>query len=527
MCSRPWCHGQERHASLWLYPRSSAFIGGSKAFPVLNTTTDVLIVGGGINGAGIARDAAGRGLSVMLVEQADLASATSSWSSKLIHGGLRYLEQYEFRLVREALQEREVLLRLAPHIIRPLLFVLPHDASMRPTWMIRAGLWLYDRLGGRITLPGSKAVAFPHMELSAGLKSDFRSGFVYSDCRVDDSRLTVVNAVSAREKGATVLTRTRFEGARRVEGGWEAIVSGPDGAKRSVRARALVNAAGPWVMDVQGRVEGDRIKGRVRLVKGSHIIVPKVHSQRHAYILQNPDKRVIFVIPYEGDFSLVGTTDVAVPRIEDAARISEGETDYLIAAANRFLAKPLARADVVSSYAGVRPLYDDGSENPSQVTRDYVLKVDHERREAPLLTIFGGKITTYRRLAEEAMEKLAPFFPGLKGPWTATEALPGGDVGHFNGFRDDMHKRYSRLGRELLDGIVRRHGSRAAAILGEARSIDDLGRHFGAGLTQREVDYLRREEWAATADDILWRRTKCGLHMSDTERDAVKRYVGE
>ena len=490
----------------------------------MNETTDLLIIGGGINGCGIARDAAGRGLAVTLVEQSDLASATSSWSSKLIHGGLRYLEQYEFRLVREALQEREVLLRLAPHIIRPLLFVLPHDASMRPVWMIRAGLWLYDHLGGKITLPGSKAVSFPHMEFSAGLKGEFRSGFVYSDCRVDDSRLTILNAVSAREKGATILTRTRFEGARRVDGAWEVVVREEGGVARALRARALVNAAGPWVVDALERIAVEGVKGAVRLVKGSHIIVPKVHSLGHAYILQNPDKRVVFVIPYEGQYSLIGTTDVAVPDVASAAKISEAEVDYLLAAANRFLARPLARADIVSSYAGVRPLYDDGSANPSEVTRDYVLKVHHDGRATPLLTIFGGKITTYRRLAEEALAKLAPFLP-MKGDWTQTEALPGGAVRHFNGFRDEMHQRYATLGRDLVEGIVRRHGSRAAAIMGEARSLADLGRHFGAGLTEREVEFLRREEWARTAEDVLWRRTKCGLHMSEEERAAFARYM--
>jgi glycerol-3-phosphate dehydrogenase len=486
---------------------------------------DLLVIGGGINGVGIARDAAGRGLSVTLVEQSDLASATSQWSSKLIHGGLRYLEQYEFGLVREALQEREVLLRLAPHIIRPLLFVLPHDRSMRPAWMIRAGLWLYDHIGGPISLPRSKAVAFPHLEFSAGLKGEFRSGYVYSDCRVDDARLTVVNAMSAREKGAAILTRTRFEHARRVDGMWEAVIGTEGGEPRTVRAKALVNAAGPWVMEVLDRVVGDRIKGGVRLVKGSHIIVPKVHSQGHAYILQNPDKRVVFVIPYEGRFSLIGTTDVAVGSVDEAKHISADETQYLVEAANRFLAKPISAADVVSSYAGVRPLYDDGSDNPSQVTRDYVLRLDHDDRHAPLLTVFGGKITTYRHLAQEAMGKLAPFFPGLKGDWTATEALPGGDVAHFNAFRDEMHGRYAGLGRELVDNVVRRHGSRAPLILGDAKGIEDLGIHFGAGLTQREVRYLVTEEWAETSEDVLWRRTKCGLHMSSAQREAVQDYL--
>jgi len=487
---------------------------------------DLLVIGGGINGAGIARDAAGRGLAVTLVEQGDLASATSSWSSKLIHGGLRYLEQYEFRLVREALQEREVLLRLAPHIIRPLMFVLPYDASMRPAWMIRTGLWIYDHLGGPITLPGSKAVKFPHMEFGAGLDSRIRSGFVYSDCRVDDSRLTVLNAVSAREKGATILTRTRFEGAKRVGSEWEATIARVGGAPRTVRAKGLVNAAGPWVVDVLDRIEGDRITDRVRLVKGSHIIVPKVHSQGHALILQNPDKRVVFVIPYEGRFSLIGTTDVAVKSVAEAAAITPEETEYLLAAANRFLAKPLSAADIVSSYAGVRPLYDDGSDNPSEVTRDYVLKVDKGAGDtAPLLTVFGGKITTYRRLAEEALAMLGPFFPSCKGAWTYGEELPGGDVGHFNAFRDAMHANYPDLGRELVEGVVRRHGSRAPRVFREARKPEALGQSFGAGLTQREVEYLVAEEWAETADDVLWRRTKCGLHMSGPQREAVAQFM--
>ena len=487
--------------------------------------SDLLIVGGGINGAGIARDAAGRGLSVTLAEQADLGSATSSASSKLIHGGLRYLEQYEFRLVREALQEREVLLRLAPHIIRPLLFVLPHDASMRPAWMIRAGLWLYDHIGGRITLPGSKAVAFPHAELSAGLQGRYRSGFVYSDCRVDDSRLTLLNAMGAREKGAQVLPRTRFLTARRVDGAWEATLQAVGGEPRTVRAKVLVNAAGPWVAEELAHIHGERIADRVRLVKGSHIVVPRVHSQGHAYILQNPDKRVVFVIPYEGRFSLIGTTDVAIDDVRDGWAISPEETRYLLDAVNRFLARPLAEAEIAWSYAGVRPLYDDGSEDPSKVTRDYVLKVDGRAGEAPLLTVFGGKITTYRRLAEEAIEKLAPWFPGLPGEWTAREPLPGGDVGRFNAFRDEMHARYSTLGRELVDGIVRRHGSRAPRILGNARSIAELGRHFGAGLTEREVEYLAAEEWAETAEDVLWRRTKCGLHMDAAQRSAVEEFL--
>jgi glycerol-3-phosphate dehydrogenase len=488
---------------------------------------DLLVVGGGINGTGIARDAAGRGLKVMLTEQADLASATSSWSSKLIHGGLRYLEQYEFRLVREALQEREVLLRLAPHIIRPLAFVLPHGEGMRPAWMISIGMWLYDHLGGRITLPGSRRVSFPHVEYSAALKGEFRSGFLYSDCRVDDSRLTVVNAMSAREKGARVATRTRFVDSRRVDGAWRSTLEDTvTGQRFPVVSRGLVNAAGPWAAEVLDRIPDDRITARVRLVKGSHIIVPRVHAHGHAYILQNADARVVFVIPYQGRFSLIGTTDVAVERIEEAASITEAETAYLLEAANRFLAKPLAASDVVSSYAGVRPLYDDGSTNPSEITRDYVLKVDHEGGRAPLLSIFGGKITTYRRLAEEALEKLRPYFGSMKGAWTASEALPGGDVGHFNAFRDEIHGKHPLIPRDLLEGIVRRHGSRAPLVLGGATRLEGLGEHFGAGLTAREVDYLRQEEWARTAEDVLWRRTRAGLHMSAEQVAAVTRYVG-
>jgi D-erythritol 1-phosphate dehydrogenase len=486
---------------------------------------DLLIVGGGINGAGIARDAAGRRLSVTLVEQADLASATSSCSSKLIHGGLRYLEQYEFRLVREALREREVLLRIAPHIIRPLMFVLPHDPSMRPMWMIRMGLWMYDHLGGSITLPRSKALKFPHMEFSAGLKADFRQGFVYSDCRVDDSRLTVLNAMSARDKGATILTRTRFESARRVDGVWEAVVAPAGGEKRTLRARALVNTAGPWVVDALDRIEGDRITDRVRLVKGSHIVVPKLHSSGHAFILQNTDKRVVFVIPFEQSFSLIGTTDVAVNDVDEAAEITPAEIDYLVAASNRFLAKQISARDVVWSYSGVRPLYDDGTADPSQVTRDYHLKLDGRHGEAPLLTVFGGKITTYRRLAEEAMSMLKARFPTARADWTGGEELPGGDVGHFNAYRDSMHARYPNVGRELVEAIVRRHGTHAPKVLGDARFAEGLGRNFGATLTQREIEYLCAQEWAATAEDVLWRRTKCGLHMTPAQREAVAEFM--
>ncbi len=344
---------------------------------------------------------------------------------------------------------------------------------------------------------------------------------------MDDARLTILNAVSAREKGAEILTRTTFLEASRVDGAWQARLRLPDGGERLVRAKGLVNAAGPWVVDALHAIHGEHIREKVRLVKGSHIIVPKVHSQGHAYILQNTDRRVVFVIPYQNDFSLIGTTDVAVGSVEEAERITDAETEYLLSAVNRFLAKPLDKAAIVSSYAGVRPLYDDGSDNPSEVTRDYVLKMDTEHGKVPLLTVFGGKITTYRCLAEEVLEELAPFFPQAKRPWTAAEELPGGDVGHFNAYRDAMHARYGELGRELVEGVVRRHGSRTPQVLGDARFPEGLGRGFGAGLTEREIAYLVKNEWAQSAEDILWRRTKCGLHMTPAQRDAVLQFMGK
>ena len=487
---------------------------------------DLLVIGGGINGAGIARDAAGRGLKVLEVEMADLASATSGWSSKLIHGGLRYLEYYEFRLVREALEEREVLLNAAPHIVRPMRFVLPHDRTMRPVWMIRIGLWMYDHLGKRVSLPGSHTVPFPHIEYSAGLKPEIRSGIVYSDCRVDDARLTILTAMSARDKGATVLTRTRFAGAKRENGVWRAELEDVrTGARKPVTATAIVNAAGPWVSSVLEGVPHRATGAKVRLVKGSHIVVPKVHSLGHACILQNTDKRVIFVIPFEGKWSLIGTTDVPVATPEEAVDITEKETDYLIEASNRFLAKPISRADVVWTFAGVRPLYDDGKSDPSSITRDYVLELDDEGGKAPVLSLFGGKITTYRCLAESVLEKLAPFLPPMGPKWTKEAHLPGGDMPNYNAFRDEIFDRYKGFPRELLDGVVRRHGRRAGAVLGDAQRPDELGRNFGAGLTEREVDWLVAEEWAETADDILWRRTKCGLHMDAAQRKAFEEYM--
>jgi glycerol-3-phosphate dehydrogenase len=487
---------------------------------------DLAIVGGGINGAGIARDAAGRGLTTLLVEKDDLASHTSSWSTKLIHGGLRYLEYYEFRLVAESLAEREVLLRAAPHIITPLQFVLPHEPHLRPAWMIRAGLFLYDHLGGRKSLPSSFGVELSTSKWGAGLKNTFHRGFVYADARVDDARLVVFNAISAREKGADIRTQTKLIAGRRENGHWRVTLQEAGGETREVGARALVNAAGPWVKQVQDEVSAEPAQARVRHVKGSHIVVPRVHPEAHAYILQNSDQRIVFVIPYQNDFSLIGTTDIPVEAYEHP-EISSEEIAYLCSIASAYLAKPIAPEDVVWTYSGVRPLYDDGSSDPAAVTRDYVLKLDADDGAAPLLSIFGGKITTYRRLAEQALREIAPFFPEMKRPWTKAEPLPGGDIvrGDLAAYERELNARYASLDPRLLGALARRHGTRSSRVLGNAKVAADLGRHFGDTLFAAEIDYLIAQEWATSAEDILWRRTKCGLHMTAAEREAVSYYL--
>ncbi|MFI4902149.1 MAG: glycerol-3-phosphate dehydrogenase [Burkholderiales bacterium] len=490
------------------------------------TTSDLLIVGGGINGAGIARDAAGRGLTVTLIERDDLAAHTSSQSTKLIHGGLRYLEHYEFRLVAEALAEREVLLKLAPHLIEPLAFVLPHEPHLRPAWMIRAGLFLYDRLGGRNSLPRSFAVRLDGSRWGAGLAPHLKRGFVYADARVDDARLVVANAIAARVRGATIRPRTTLVSARRDGPLWRAQIE-HGGARSEIRARAMVNAAGPWVRDLIGRVDDRDVKADVRHVKGSHIVVPRVHDEEHAYILQNADKRIVFVIPYQQKYSLIGTTDVPVDHFDDPA-IDDAEVDYLLAIANAYLAAPIARSDIVWTYSGVRPLYDDGAADPSAVTRDYVLKVDSGDApgRAPLLSIFGGKVTTYRKLAEAAMKSLAPFFPAMRGDWTAGEPLPGGDfAGDRSQLFAELCARYPHLGFTLLRALGNRHGTRAFDVLGDAATGEDLGQAFGHDLTAREIEWFVREEWAMSADDVLWRRTKCGLPMTPVEHAAVRAHL--
>jgi len=486
---------------------------------------DVAVIGGGINGAGIARDAAGRGLKVLLCEKADLAEGTSSRSGKLIHGGLRYLEYYEFRLVREALIEREVLLALAPHIVRPMRFVLPHSPEQRPAWLIRLGLLLYDHLGGRKRLAGCRRIDMRNRPEGAPLKSDYRLAFEYSDCWVDDARLVVLNALDAARSGAVVLTRTAATAARRVDGLWHVELRDETGADHQVAARALVNAAGPWVEDVIARVAGRNTSQRLRLVKGSHIVVPKFWRGPHAYLLQNDDRRVVFVNPYEGDLCLIGTTDIPYSgRPEDAA-IDDAEIEYLLAAVNRYAREPVARSSILHAFSGVRPLFDDNADNPSAVTRDYMLELDVEAGRAPLLSVFGGKITTFRKLAEQAIERLAPFLPDVGRRWTGAVPLPGGDIADADlaGFTVALSRRRAFLPPSLAQHYAGLYGTRADELLGDAKAVADLGEHFGGLLYQREVQFLIDTEWARDASDILERRTKHGLHLG---ADAKARLEG-
>ena len=489
---------------------------------------DLLIIGGGINGAGIARDAAGRGLKVLLVEKDDLAAATSSQSSKLIHGGLRYLEQFEFRLVSEALAEREVLLAIAPHLVVPLRFVMPHVPGLRPRWMIRAGLFLYDHLGRRTRLAGSHGVDLRAPPYRAGLKPAFTNGFIYSDCRVDDARLVLANAVDAQALGADIMTRTECVGAKRADNGWQAKLSSSRGGERIARARAIVNAAGPWVKQVLNERLHQPSRDNVKLVKGSHIVVPRAYEGDHAFILQNDDRRVVFMIPYEGKFTLIGTTDVALEGDPAMPQASGEEIAYLCRAVNRYLAKPLLPDDVRWSYAGIRPLYDDGTTNPSAVTRDYTLRLDTDSDAAPVLSVYGGKITTYRRLAEHALEKLAPWFPSMKPAWSARIPLPGGElrgIGFTQFVEVDLQREFPWLPAEVRRALARRHGSNVHRVLGNARSLAALGASFGAGLYAREVDYMTECEWAMSGEDVLYRRTKAGLHLDEAQCGAVAEYV--
>jgi glycerol-3-phosphate dehydrogenase len=476
---------------------------------------DLLVVGGGVNGAGIARDASGRGLSVLLVEQSDLASATSSASTKLVHGGLRYLEYYEFKLVREALEERETLLAMAPHIIWPLRFVLPHAHATRPAWLVRLGLFLYDHLGGRRRLPGSRGLGLKGALEGAALRPEYRKAFVYSDCWVDDARLVTLNALDARERGAVVETRTKLVSARRIGAAWEARLQPVNGSERLVRARAIVNAAGPWVSELLSGALHVTTGSGTRLIKGSHIVVPRLFEGDHAYMLQNPDRRIVFAIPYEDRFTLVGTTDVAWDAPPGPVRISAEEVDYLCRSINRYFTRQTTAEDVAWSYAGVRPLFDDHADSASAVTRDYVLEVDAPDGLAPVLSVFGGKITTYRRLADQALNRLAEFFPDAGPSWTRTSVLPGGDLPDLDraALARALRAEFPFLPEDLASRLARSYGTRARRILAGATNLADLGEAFGAGLHLAEVDYLISEEWAQTADDILYRRSKLGLHL--------------
>ena len=489
---------------------------------------DLAIIGGGINGCGIARDAAGRGLSVYLCEMNDLASGTSSWSTKLIHGGLRYLEYYEFRLVREALIEREVLWRIAPHIIRPLRLVLPHRPGLRPAWLLRLGLFLYDHLGGRKQLPGTTRVALTSDDagkpLAPGLYS---TAFEFSDCVVDDARLVVLNAMDARSHGAIIETRTRATRAERKDGNWVVTVGRHcSEASTTIRARILVNAAGPWAEKVLTQVAGATAKTSIRLVQGSHIVVPRLYDHDRAYVLQNPDGRVVFAIPYLEDYTLIGTTDRDYAGDPDAAHATDEEVAYLCDAVSRNFSKPISPQDVVWRFAGIRPLYDDGASEAKAATRDYVFELDGGDAGAPLLSIFGGKITTYRRLAEHALERLLPFLrpdgaraAAAKAGWTAKAPLPGGDfaVDRMAQLEAKLAAQYLFLSPAQVRRLVRSYGTRAPNILAMAQNWADLGQQFGGGLTEAEVRYLMNEEWALCAEDILWRRSKLGIRLSKTE----------
>ncbi len=495
-------------------------------------STDVLIVGGGINGAGIARDAAGRGLSVVLCEKDDLAQHTSSASTKLIHGGLRYLEHYEFNLVRKALIEREVLLRAAPHIMWPMRFVMPHDRGQRPAWMIRAGLYLYDFLAKREILPGSGAIDLRTHAAGKPLKPEFTRGFIYSDGWVDDARLVVLNARDAADRGAQVFTHTACESAQRVGDRWQARLRRADGSAIEVSARALVNAAGPWAAHFLKEAVAQPTGKALRLVKGSHIVVRKMFDHPYAYIFQNPDGRIVFAIDYEQDFTLVGTTDLEYTGDTNKVAIEQSEIDYLCRLTERYFRKPLQPSDVVWSYSGVRPLLEDDSANASEITRDYKLAIEGD--SAPLLSVFGGKITTFRKLAEEAVDMIAPKLGNTRGTWTEHACLPGGDlygspqnraVLEFDGWVAALQQEYAWLPPKLIARYARAYGTRTHKILEGRRSVADMGEVLAEGLYEAELDYLTKCEWATSGADILWRRSKLGLHLPAGSEQKIDQWI--
>lgn len=490
--------------------------------------TDVFVVGGGVNGCAIARDAVGRGYSVVLTEMGDLASGTSSAATKLIHGGLRYLEHYDFRMVREALAEREILWAMAPHIIWPLRFVLPYSKGLRPAWLLRLGLFLYDHLGTRKLLPPTKTIDLRSSPLGRPLKDGYQKGFEYSDCWVDDARLVTLLARDAADRGATIQTRTKLVSATREDGAWTVRLESTESKLRgTVRARVLVNAAGPWVdhvlQDALGRMESRN----VRLVKGSHIIVRRLFDHDRAYFFQNRDGRIIFAIPYDRDFTLIGTTDRDFEGDPRSAHISDDETDYLLGAVAEYFERPIGRADIVWAYAGVRPLFDDHKSKAQDATRDYVLTDEGDAATGALINVFGGKLTTHRRLAEDALSRIETLL-GARGPkWTAASKLPGGEFAPqaFDQQVEMLNEQYPNLADRFLRRLARQYGTQATVLLGSARRMQDLGELFGADLTQREVDYLMDTEWAKTAEDVLWRRTKLGLRVGVADRARLEAYI--
>ncbi|MER9460481.1 glycerol-3-phosphate dehydrogenase [Mesorhizobium sp. M0387] len=494
----------------------------------MDAVRDIFVIGGGINGCGIARDAVGRGFSVFLAEMNDLASGTSSGSTKLIHGGLRYLEFYEFRLVREALMEREVLWKNAPHIIWPMRFVLPYAKGLRPAWLIRLGLFLYDHIGGRKLLPATRTLDMSKDPAGKPLKPLFHKAFEYSDGWVNDARLVMLNARDAADRGATIRTRTKVVGARREGDLWAIRVEDVQtGEAEEVKARLLVNAAGPWVDHVLSTTVGQNDVHNVRLVQGSHIVIKKKFDDPRAYFFQNKDGRIIFAIPYEEEFTLIGTTDRDYPGDPHDVKISDTEIDYLCAAASEYFAEAVTRPDIVWTYSAVRPLYDDGASKAQEATRDYVLKADGGGGKAPIVNAFGGKITTYRRLSESMLEKVEGFLGKRGKPWTANAPLPGGDF-PATGFDAQVAKlksAYPFLDQRLARRLTRLYGTRAQVLLGLARSNADLGRNFGADLYEAEVRYLCENEWALTAEDVLWRRTKRGLHLSREQASALDEFM--
>jgi len=485
---------------------------------------DLLVIGGGINGVGVAADAAGRGLSVVLCEKGDLASGTSSESSKLIHGGLRYLEYYKFGLVHESLRERAILLKRAPHLVHPLNFILPYSKSMKPRWMLYAGLKLYDLLAYPTNLDKSKYISLKKSSQEKVLEESYVHGFRYADAQTDDARLVVLNALLAKEKGAKIFTHTECIKAERQEEGWLLSLRSDEGESQ-IKAKAIVNASGPWVTKVLHTVFGIDNRLPCRLVKGSHIVVPKLYEERVAYTLQNPDGRIIFVIPYKEDYSLIGTTDLVFTEDPDSVKISPEECDYLCENVNHYFKTKISPKNVRWSYSGVRALYDDHKKNAASVTREHKVEIDYPEK-APLISLYGGKLTSYRALSEEIVNDLKRYFPKLKAPWTRTALLPGGDLGmNFNDFVLSLQKQYPWMPVKILRRYANNYGRRSFHILKNASALKGLGVDFGAGLYQAEVNYLVQEEWAETVEDILWRRSKLGLESALIDIENLKNFL--